>query len=75
MKLASDRYLCDICQRISAPEYVRGWISDGDGEREVEPHEAAVKHVCVVCEVRGVFYLGLPPVSALTRRAASKLAG
>ena len=69
MKATTNRYRCDICQGVSAPEYVRGWIRDGDGEKEVEPHEAAVKHVCLVCEVRGVYYLGLPPVSALAQHA------
>ncbi len=75
MKLTNESYRCDICQSVSTPEYVRGWISDGDREREVEPHEAAVKHVCVVCEVRGVYYLGLPPVSVLEQRATGELIG
>lgn len=73
MKVGDDAYRCDICQSVSTTEYVRGWVGDGDGEREVEPHETTVKHVCVVCEVRGVYYLGLPPVSALARRATSEL--
>jgi hypothetical protein len=66
MRLTSSDYRCDICQSVSATEYVRGWVDDSEGgEREVEPHETAVKHICVACEVRGVFYLGMPPVSSL----------
>ena len=72
MKLTSDSYRCDVCQGVSAPEYVRGWIGDGDREIEVEPHLTSLKHVCVTCEVRGVYYLGMPPASVLARRTTSE---
>jgi hypothetical protein len=46
---------------------VRGWILDEDGrEQEVEPQQAEEKHVCVVCEVRGVFLLGMPALVTTT---------
>ena len=75
MKVTDDCYRCDICQCTSTLEYVRGLLENGDGEREVEPHEAALKHVCVVCEVRGVYYLGMPPVSALAQHATVEPVG
>jgi len=61
MKLPDERYRCDVCHQSSEARYVRGWVLDDDGrEREVEPQQAEQKHVCVVCEARGVFMLGMP---------------
>ena len=64
MKLIDGSYRCDVCGQLREPRYVRGWILDDDGgEREVEPQYAEEKHVCVVCEVRGVFLLGMPALA------------
>ncbi len=77
MKLCDGSYRCDVCCQSVAPRYVRGWILDGDGcEREVEPQCAEEKHVCVVCEVRGVFLLGMPalaPASGLAHTPDSEV--
>ena len=64
MKLIDGSYRCDVCGQPREPRYVRGWILDDEGcEREVEPQCAEEKHVCVVCEVRGVFLLGMPALA------------
>ena len=56
-------YRCDICGRVPREEvYIRGWVLDEAGkEVEVEPAAAEGKHICVVCEVMGVYMLGMPP--------------
>ena len=67
MKLSDGSYRCDVCSQASGARYVRGWILDEDGrEQEVEPQQAEEKHVCVVCEVRGVFLLGMPALVTTT---------
>ena len=73
MKLTSDSYRCDVCQGVSAPEYVRGWIDGGNREIEVEPHLTSLKPVCVMCEIRSVYYLGMPPASALAWRTTNEV--
>ena len=38
------------------------WMRRGE-EVEVEPAEVGHKNICVVCEVMGVFMLGMPPAA------------
>jgi hypothetical protein len=41
-------------------------------EIEVEPAAAEDKHICVVCEVEGVYMLGMPPTRQKRRKESNR---